>query len=55
MLYDGSDYFFSKKYTMHIVDRVGGGDSFGGGLICATKYSNWPAEMHPDVSRDNHS
>ena len=24
---------FSKKYSMHIVDRVGGGDSFGGGLI----------------------
>lgn len=36
MLYDGSDYFFSKKYKMHIVDRVGGGDSFGGGLICST-------------------
>ena len=35
MLYDGTDYFFSKKYKMHIVDRVGGGDSFGGGLICA--------------------
>lgn len=35
MLYDGTDYFFSKKYPMHIVDRVGGGDSFGGGLICA--------------------
>lgn len=35
MLYDGTDYFFSKKYTMHIVDRVGGGDSFGGGLIAA--------------------
>lgn len=35
MLYDGNDYFFSKKYKMHIVDRVGGGDSFGGGLICA--------------------
>lgn len=35
MLYDGSDYYFSKKYKMHIVDRVGGGDSFGGGLICA--------------------
>ncbi len=33
MLYvDGKEYF-SKKYTMHIVDRVGGGDSFGGGLI----------------------
>ncbi|MDD3138260.1 MAG: sugar kinase [Lachnospiraceae bacterium] len=36
MLYDGSDYYFSKKYNMHIVDRVGGGDSFGGGLICAS-------------------
>ena len=35
MLYDGGDYYFSKKYKIHIVDRVGGGDSFGGGLICA--------------------
>ena len=35
MLYDGKDYYFSKKYAMHIVDRVGGGDSFGGGLIYA--------------------
>jgi len=33
MLYDGDDYYFSKQYSMHIVDRVGGGDSFGGGLI----------------------
>ena len=33
MLYDGNDYFFSKKYKMHIVDRVGGGDSFASGLI----------------------
>ena len=35
MLYDGEDYYFSKTYLMHIVDRVGGGDSFGGGLIYA--------------------
>ena len=35
MLYDGTEYHFSKKYAMHIVDRVGGGDSFGGGLIAA--------------------
>lgn len=35
MLYDGKDFYFSKKYSMHIVDRVGGGDSFGGGLIAA--------------------
>lgn len=33
MLYTGGEAYFSKKYTMHIVDRVGGGDSFGGGLI----------------------
>ncbi len=33
LLYDGKEYCFSKSYHMHIVDRVGGGDSFGGGLI----------------------
>ena len=35
LLYDAkADSFFkSKKYHMIIVDRVGGGDSFGGGLI----------------------
>ena len=33
MLYDGENYCFSKTYHLHIVDRVGGGDSFGGGLI----------------------
>ena len=35
MLYDGTDYCFSKSYHLHIVDRVGGGDSFGAGLIYA--------------------
>ncbi len=35
MLYDGESYCFSKSYHLHIVDRVGGGDSFGGGLIYA--------------------
>ena len=33
MLYDGENYCFSKSYHLHIVDRVGGGDSFGAGLI----------------------
>jgi len=34
MLYDGNEAFFSKKYQIkNIVDRVGGGDSFGCGLI----------------------
>ena len=35
MLYNGDGYYFSKQYRMNIVDRVGGGDSFGGGLIYA--------------------
>ena len=33
MLYTDGQAYFSKKYSIHIVDRVGGGDSFGGGLI----------------------
>ena len=33
MLFTDGQAVFSKKYSMHIVDRVGGGDSFGGGLI----------------------
>lgn len=36
MLYEGGEYYFSKTYHMHIVDRVGGGDSFGSGLIYAS-------------------
>lgn len=37
LLFDGKTgkSYLSKKYLMHIVDRVGGGDSFGGGLIYA--------------------
>ena len=35
MLYTNGQAYFSKKYSIHIVDRVGGGDSFGGGLIYA--------------------
>lgn len=33
MLYDGDKFYMSNRYTIHIVDRVGGGDSFAGGLI----------------------
>ncbi|MBQ7445319.1 MAG: sugar kinase [Clostridia bacterium] len=33
LLYDGKDYYMSPRYSIHIVDRVGGGDSFGAGLI----------------------
>lgn len=33
MLLHEDQFFTSKKYDMHIVDRVGGGDSFTAGLI----------------------
>lgn len=33
LLYDGEEFYLSKEYQMKIVDRVGGGDSFGAGLI----------------------
>jgi len=36
MLYEDGEYYFSKKYAIRIVDRVGGGDSFGAGLIYAS-------------------
>ncbi len=41
MLYEDGKAYFSKEYNMKIVDRVGGGDSFGGGLIyaCINNYN----------------
>jgi len=35
LLYDGKEFYKSRQYKVHIVDRVGGGDSFCGGLIYA--------------------
>ncbi len=44
MLYDGEAYYFSKSYALHIVDRVGGGDSFGAGLIYALLNGKTPQD-----------
>ncbi|MCI8590170.1 MAG: sugar kinase [Clostridiales bacterium] len=44
LLYSGDSYHFSKKYRIHIVDRVGGGDSFGAGLIYALSQNQSDAE-----------
>ncbi len=44
MLYTGGEAFFSPTYHMHIVDRVGGGDSFGGALIYALLKDYAPQE-----------
>jgi len=39
MLYNSAEKkaYFSRKYPVHIVDRVGAGDSFGAGLIYALR------------------
>lgn len=33
LLYDGNDFYHTKKYTIHLVDRGGGGASFSAALI----------------------
>lgn len=32
-LFDGKDFHVSRRYTIHVVDRVGAGDAFAAGLI----------------------
>jgi 2-dehydro-3-deoxygluconokinase len=43
MLYRDGDFYFSKDYSIRIVDRVGAGDSFAAGLIYG-ELSNMGAE-----------
>ena len=44
MLCTNGEYFFSRSYDVHIVDRVGGGDSFGAGLIYSMLSDKTPRE-----------
>ena len=44
MLYTDGQAYFSREYEIHIVDRVGGGDSFGGGLIYAMRHGYTPQD-----------
>lgn len=44
MLYSNGECCFSKTYHLHIVDRVGGGDSFGAGLIYAMLSGKTPQD-----------
>lgn len=43
MLYQNGNSYFSPEYTIQIVDRVGGGDSFAGALIYALN-SEYPLQ-----------
>ena len=44
MLYTGGQFYFSKTYHIHLWDRVGGGDSFGAGLIYGTSQGYDPQQ-----------
>lgn len=43
-IYDGKEFYHSKKYDVRIVDRVGGGDSFAAGTICGLLDGKTPQE-----------
>lgn len=44
LIYDGKEFYQSKRYDIDpIIDRVGGGDSFSGGLIHGML--KWPGEQ----------
>lgn len=45
MLYDGKDFYFSRRYEMTAVDRIGGGDAFCGGFIHASKSGYAPQQI----------
>ena len=53
LLYADQTLYTSKKYELtHIVDRVGGGDAFAGGLICGLLEKNfsWQSALDFAVS-----
>jgi 2-dehydro-3-deoxygluconokinase len=47
MLYLNGEAHFARNYLIHLVDRVGGGDSFGGGLIHAMR--KWPDDPQQQI------
>lgn len=44
LYFTGGKEYFSRHYDVEIVDRVGGGDSFAAGLICALGKKKTPQE-----------
>lgn len=44
IIYDGKEFYQSRKYDLRIVDRVGGGDSFAAGLITGLLDGKGPKE-----------
>jgi 2-dehydro-3-deoxygluconokinase len=45
MLYTDGAPYFSRQYNIHLVDRVGGGDSFTAGLLYGNMNGFEPQKM----------
>ncbi len=45
MLFDGEEYYFSRRYEVDAVDRIGGGDAFSGALIHAVRRDWEPQQI----------
>jgi len=45
MLYTGGKPYFSRKYMVHLVDRVGGGDSFTAGMLYGMMQDYGPQDV----------
>lgn len=58
LLYDGRHFYQSQRHRLHIVDRVGGGDSFSGALIYSlltNKDSQYAVEFATAASALKHT
>lgn len=44
ILDDGENVYVSRKYSIHLVDRIGGGDAFGAGLIYGLSHYDEPQQ-----------
>ncbi len=42
--YDGTHFYYSRLYSLRLVDRVGGGDSFSAGLLYALSHQYAPQD-----------
>ncbi len=48
--YDGSEIMMAPKYSVRIVDRVGGGDAFSAGLIYGNLQEGWTSRQILDFA-----
>lgn len=50
LYFDGSEILLASKYSVRIVDRVGGGDAFSAGLIYGNLQDGWTSDQILDFA-----